>query len=801
MTNQIDKKLTVAENIELIRKIFFRNQTSELKLVDLKSLEVSNRDGNEDEEKNKELADIFKNLLEYCLMGLTPQDFVELHDIDEVKHNGGHQIMQSFDATPGNNMGINSAQGIVNKYRNVLKSFSYFDAENQKDDIVSYIDSYSFEDRVTALITIAFYANKAEKMRIAHYSATGNRTLSIKDRDVIDAYRRILYDIKQECVRQAIVALTTDSQARYSENEKGIPNGNTFSWAIDEDNDLNEKNRIRADSKERYYVFSFLDEAQLIPFSFHIPPKKCKTFSTAILDKIYAGEYSISKIADERIAVALKYLYGKQLIEENRALKPAERKIVLEVLKKVQDGRIQVKKYRARNKDEIIAIKDQRKMIEYMLSKAIGLEYEDSKKGNSGYTGLRMGKLALEIDFNLSAQSQEAVRLKKKTIEDIKKSNGIVETQHGENLDLHASIATLQYYFDTVEPETGIKIRRVKMEKDKPSGKYPAIDAGYLTGSSNINGNTDKPVNINADQKKGQRSAVSILAEMGFYVPRMLIKYADTVITGEKILNPFEGCSLAREVPTEKLFEYAEARKPENGSYLMESTLNEEQLKYFNLYDFALERRKHIEYAMDLISKNSFCVVDENGNKKKIAVVPEFLYNGSNIAYTLGYDCYISITPYQRDKSKSTFSITVNPNSKDKDGENLLIPEEVVSNLDSKIAVYNQDESTGQRQRRKIFVLPNRKLASVGGPKYPGLYADLSAEGIRKVITKDLIEDKEQRQLVEQKLGSLINKKNAITGREIFEASKSALRDIRLIDETQEAIRKGINDEKNIEEK
>ena len=72
---------------------------------------------------------------------------------------------------------------------------------------------------------------------------------------------------------------------------------------------------------------------------------------------------------------------------------------------------------------------------------------------------------------------------------------------------------------------------------------------------------------------------------------------------------------------------------------------------------------------------------------------------------------------------------------------------------------------------------------------------------IRKVITKDLIEDKEQRQLVEQKLGSLINKKNAITGREIFEASKSALRDIRLIDETQEAIRKSMNDEKNIEEK
>ena len=35
MTNQIEKKLTVAENIELIRRIFFSKQTSELRLVDL----------------------------------------------------------------------------------------------------------------------------------------------------------------------------------------------------------------------------------------------------------------------------------------------------------------------------------------------------------------------------------------------------------------------------------------------------------------------------------------------------------------------------------------------------------------------------------------------------------------------------------------------------------------------------------------------------------------------------------------------------------------------------------------------
>ena len=51
-----------------------------------------------------------------------------------------------------------------------------------------------------------------------------------------------------------------------------------------------------------------------------------------------------------------------------------------------------------------------------------------------------------EINSEMQTQPQEAEEVHKKIINDIKRSNGIVVTQYGENLDLHSIIATLQYY-------------------------------------------------------------------------------------------------------------------------------------------------------------------------------------------------------------------------------------------------------------------------------------------------------------------------------------------------------------------
>ena len=57
MINETRERLTLEENVKLIKDIFFGKQTSQLRLIDLKSIEVSNRDGNEDEDKNDELRD------------------------------------------------------------------------------------------------------------------------------------------------------------------------------------------------------------------------------------------------------------------------------------------------------------------------------------------------------------------------------------------------------------------------------------------------------------------------------------------------------------------------------------------------------------------------------------------------------------------------------------------------------------------------------------------------------------------------------------------------------------------------
>ena len=77
---------------------------------------------------------------------------------------------------------------------------------------------------------------------------------------------------------------------------------------------------------------------------------------------------------------------------------------------------------------------------------------------------------------------------------------------------------------------------------------------------------------------------------------------------------------------------------------------------------------------------------------------------------------------------------------------------------------------------------------SVGGPKFPGLYADKEASEIRDIFTSKLIRDEGQSKLVEEKLKKISAKNKERTGREIFEASKSAIKNPEILDQAQKAI-------------
>lgn len=91
-------------------------------------------------------------------------------------------------------------------------------------------------------------------------------------------------------------------------------------------------------------------------------------------------------------------------------------------------------------------------------------------------------------------------------------------------------------------------------------------------------------------------------------------------------------------------------------------------------------------------------------------------------------------------------------------------------------------------KKKKYLFFLIKKLASVGGPKFPGLYADKTASEIREIFTSKLLRDEEQAQLVEKKLMGIRAKHKGITGREIFEASKSAIKNPELLDQAQKAI-------------
>lgn len=318
MINETRERLTLEENVKLIKDIFFGKQTSQLRLIDLKSIEVSNRDGNEDEDKNDELAEIFENLLDYCKSGITVYDLTNLSNIDIRKHS---EIFSRHRSDGGKKLIdiINNVRGVTTR----INSSSY---EKWVNSLVKKKNQNSLESdtclgRITSLMTIAFYANKAEKRRIDEYFGRDKRSnvdkLGEEDLQIVESYKKILYDIKQECVRQAIVTLTTDKDAVY--------NG---SWGID------------WDAERKAYLFTYLDDEQVIPFSFHIPAKCCRTFSKEIMSKIARGEYSIDRIKNEKTRQALKKLCKKQILEEpTLALKKSDKMIVestLEVNKSTQ---------------------------------------------------------------------------------------------------------------------------------------------------------------------------------------------------------------------------------------------------------------------------------------------------------------------------------------------------------------------------------------------------------------------------------------------------------------------------------
>ena len=176
MINETRERLTLEGNVKLIKDIFFGKQTSQLRLIDLKSIEVSNRDGNEDEDKNDELAEIFENLLDYCKSGITIYDLINLYNVDTRKHSEEFTGHRYSNVSAGGKKLID----IINSIRGVPTRISSSSYEKWVDSLVKKENQNSLESdtclgRITSLMMIAFYANKSEKRRIDEYFGRNKR--------------------------------------------------------------------------------------------------------------------------------------------------------------------------------------------------------------------------------------------------------------------------------------------------------------------------------------------------------------------------------------------------------------------------------------------------------------------------------------------------------------------------------------------------------------------------------------------------------------------------------------------------
>lgn len=864
MFSQIEKNLSPAENIEFIRSNYFSKETYELMLINLKSIEVSDRREEEKDQKNDRLNVILNNLLSYAQKGITHFELMKLYNVDyrktvqDKKDSIKASLKTSKKANSKGSAEINSEMLLEVSDRNrgmpenslptnkKVKSL----VENESDN---ELDTSYFSGRIDSLLRVAFWANKAEKLRYDNYfgknglnSKANNFKASKEDEAIAMLYKKLLYDIKHECVRQLIIALITD--------ERATVNGN---WGIDAD-----ENGKR--------IFRYMSDQERMVYSFHIPDHiYAKMFSKEIRSKIDSGEYSIHRISNHDIIEYMTNdtLSNKQLVELT-GVNVSKKEIVNAALDRAKEN-YQTNQTQQLNRLVVGLVSNPNTMQnrnwgidknndgQYVFRYASekeksvyrinipedvkeGLSTDTKEKIESGTYSLRNSKFlsqqiilntyykvdgeltqnALEQERNnivksalstyitnrpdryvimmtqkmrnelnseqpeeyihsdTTAEAEGVRNLRNKVIEAIIKNNGVIVTQYGENLDLHGTVATLQNYFDNdfendktykgIRPKAGEKIKIVRKPISAGNtilGEYLVIDNGKLVGFKD--NSTGKTVEINANLNKGERSSVSVLASLGFKVPYMITEYADAIVSGkrsdnsnekstdeiDRALDPFDGCTLAREVPTERLFEYAEATDEKTGKYLMESSLSFEQLEQFGLTEIALKRERDIGLALQVLSEHSFITKDKDNIDRRVAVIPQMLYNGSFVAYTLGYDCYVSTSAREsaegRDESKSTFGITLNPASKSRDGKMLQIPEESINSLYSDLPILN-DEGNGRVTKGKIFVNPLRTMAILGGKKNQSLYVNMPNEQLYTTIASHLQPDRMQKQKVEK---------------------------------------------------
>lgn len=358
-------------------------------------------------------------------------------------------------------------------------------------------------------------------------------------------------------------------------------------------------------------------------------------------------------------------------------------------------------------------------------------------------------QIYMEIEQNTAYE--ESIR---EQIEENIKTYKRIYVQYGENLDKNAALYAIQKHME----QKGIdNIEIIEINAgEKRDGIYKNglfLDAGFLKGCSSFNSNYKGSKEINANESRAQKSTSGVLSQYGIYVPKKIVQYADEVIDDERVLNARYGLYLCRKLRDEKLFEFAKSQR-EDGTYLIESTLTDEELKKWKLFETFKKREEEIKKDLKTIADNIY-IINENQSEKYICVVDKYVNCGSWIAYSLGCDYYLSIADknaqfidnsqnsfeYQSSKPKATFCMLANP----KKGEGKL-PEQVIewseelrdNEENDMFEMISINEDGKSQSSQKPFVSPKKDKVIFGGLKTPNLF--IVSKGENRNVSQDLFE-------------------------------------------------------------
>lgn len=359
-----------------------------------------------------------------------------------------------------------------------------------------------------------------------------------------------------------------------------------------------------------------------------------------------------------------------------------------------------------------------------------------------------------EEELIQSTGYEESIRIQ---IEQNLASNRKIFVQHGSNLDKNASIYALRRHMRDKFAIREISVNEINAGENVQgkSNNGLIIDAGNLIGNTNFTATYLGRKSVNANVSRAQKSTCGVLSQVGIYVPHKIVQYADGVFSDERILIARWGVNLARFLKDKALFDFAETKR-NDGTFLMEAYLTDEELKSWNLYEQCMRREEEIQRDIDFIKENIY-TINDNGIDKKVAIVDRYVNCGAMISYSLGCDYYVSIADkqadfisssqnlFENDKSipKATFTMTANPKKGDgklpysvikwctelrDNGENSLLKMVTRGKVD---------------KSQKPFVKPTGDMVVFGGPKTPNLFVTLNrnlqpGERLSEIIKEEL---------------------------------------------------------------